>query len=230
MKYPSPAKRETVVPWAFEEPSTPLPVAVAERREIFGDAPLALLYSGTFGRPHSYKELLDLATLLQPRGGKLVFSVRGKRLEELKKSVLERDAAVDFVPFACPERLRDRLACADIHVVTLRSEWTGMVVPSKFFGALAAGRPILFVGSEQSSLAQWIREFDIGWVLTGENLQQVCEQLVSYRNSPQHIAAMQRRCFAVYRQFFSRKSQIDKFDGSLRRLLQCDSQSETCKC
>jgi colanic acid biosynthesis glycosyl transferase WcaI len=227
-KYPTTAERETIVPWAFEEPGAPLPVAMSERRQIFGGASLALLYSGSFGRPHSYKEILDLAALLGPHNGKLVFSVRGKRLDELKRAVVERDAAVDFVPFAPPEKLSDRLACADIHVVTLHADWTGMVVPSKFFGAIAAGRPILFAGGEQSSLARWIREFNIGWVVSENNIQQICADLVDYIASPSEVAAMQRRCFHTYRQFFSRESQINKFDSALRRLALCDCRSESC--
>jgi colanic acid biosynthesis glycosyl transferase WcaI len=219
LKYPSPAQRETIVPWAFEEPDAPLPIAVSERLAVFGTARLALLYSGSFGRAHSYKEILDLAELLHPRGVKLAFSVRGKRQEELKKAVEQRNADVGFVPFASSDKLQDRLACADIHVVTLRSDWTGMVVPSKFFGALAAGRPVLFVGGADSSLARWIREFEIGWVLTSENLHQVSEQLLSFMESTEKIAAMQRRCFTVYQQFFSRATQIQKFDQSLRSLL-----------
>jgi colanic acid biosynthesis glycosyl transferase WcaI len=219
LKYPSPAKRETIVPWAFEEPDAPLPIAVSERIAVFGDAPLCLLYSGSFGRAHSYQEILDLAELLHPRGVKLVFSVRGKRQEELKKAVEQRNADVGFVPFSSSDKLQDRLACADIHVVTLRSDWTGMVVPSKFFGALAAGRPVLFVGGADSSLARWIREFEIGWVLTSENLHQVSEQLLSFMESTEKIAAMQRRCFTVYQQLFSRATQIQEFDRSLRSLL-----------
>jgi colanic acid biosynthesis glycosyl transferase WcaI len=219
LRYPSRAKRETIVPWAFEEPETPLPMAVSERLAVFGNARLALLYSGSFGRAHSYKEILDLAELLHPWGVKLVFSVRGKRQEELKQAVEQRNAGIGIVPFASSDRLQDRLACADIHVVTLRSDWTGMVVPSKFFGALAAGRPVLFVGGADSSLARWIQEFEIGWVLTSENLHQVSEQLLSYMESTEKIAAMQQRCFTVYQQFFSRATQIQKFDRSLRSLL-----------
>ena len=219
LRYPSPAKRETMVPWAFEEPAAPLPMAVSERLAVFGNARLALLYSGSFGRAHSYKELLDLAELLHPQGVKLVFGVRGKRQEELKKAVEQRNAGIGFVPFASSDKLQERLACADIHVVTLRSDWTGMVVPSKFFGALAAGRPVLFVGSPDSSLARWIREFQVGWVLTRENLQQVSEQLLSYMESTEKIAGMQERCFTVYQQCFSRATQIQKFDQSLRSLL-----------
>jgi glycosyltransferase involved in cell wall biosynthesis len=133
--------------------------------------------------------------------------------------VEQRNAGVGFVPFASSEKLQERLACADIHVVTLRSDWTGMVVPSKFFGALAAGRPVLFVGGADSSLARWIEEFEIGWVLTSENLHQVSEQLLSYMESTENIAAMHQRCFTVYQQFFSRATQIQKFDRSLRSLL-----------
>jgi colanic acid biosynthesis glycosyl transferase WcaI len=226
MRYPSPARRETIVPWAFEEPDKPLPLAISERLGVFGDVPLALLYSGSFGRAHSSQEILDLTELLHPYGAKLVFSVRGKRQEELRKEVNLRGAGVEFVPFASPDKLQDRLACADIHVVTLRPGWAGMVVPSKFFGALAAGRPVLFAGSVQSSLALWIREFQIGWVLTGENVNQVKEELLSYMNSPEQIDAMQRRCFRVYRERFLRDAQINKFDRLLRLLVNGDSLGE----
>jgi colanic acid biosynthesis glycosyl transferase WcaI len=219
LRYPSKARRETIVPWAINEPDLPLPVSASERALLFAEAPLALLYSGGFGRAHSYEEILDLAELLQPHGGKLVFSVRGKRQMELRQAVNERNAGVEFVAFTSQDKLQDRLACADVHVVTLRSAWTGTVVPSKFFGALSAGRPILFAGAPESSLAQWIREFRLGWVLTGENLQQVCRELLDYAGSSQKIDAMQQHCFAIYRRQFSRQEQIDRWDRCLKSLL-----------
>ena len=178
LHYPSHAKRETMVPWALKEVDAPLPACASERASLFGEASLALLYSGSFGRAHSYEDLLRLAELLSPHGGKLVFSVRGNREAELKQTAQEKNANIQFVPFASPEQLQDRLACADIHVVTLHPAWTGMVVPSKFFGALAAGRPVLFAGSPESSLAQWIEKFGVGWVLTKENLCEIGELLL----------------------------------------------------
>jgi hypothetical protein len=47
----------------------------------------------------------------------------------------------------------------------LRKEWTGTVVPSKFFGALAIGQPVLFVGSRESSVARIIEEHGVGWLI-----------------------------------------------------------------
>lgn len=68
------------------------------------------------------------------------------------------------------------VSCRSGLSVAVCSAWTGMFVPSKFFGALAAGRPVLFAGSSDSSAAQWIREIQLG-VSTGDNLGQVSEQL-----------------------------------------------------
>ncbi|HEV2276060.1 MAG TPA: glycosyltransferase family 4 protein [Acidobacteriaceae bacterium] len=222
LRYPSRAERRTIVPWALEEPQAPLPTSIAERTSLFGDAELALLYSGSFGRAHSYDELLSLAELIHPRGGKLVFSVRGNREAELRQAAQERGAWVGFVSFAAPDQLQARLACADVHVVTLRPAWTGTVVPSKFFGALSAGRPVLFAGSPDSSVAQWIRRFQVGWVLNGENVQEVSKRLLEYSNSPEQIDAMRQHCFATYQREFSRGVQMHRWDNCLKDLLARD--------
>ena len=75
------------------------------------------------------------------------------------------------MPFAFKQSdLEVRLSAADIHVVTLRDEWTGTVVPSKFFGALAVGRPVLFAGSPKSAVARWIVKHRVGWVLTESSM------------------------------------------------------------
>src|SRR5439155_12521003 len=112
---------------------------------VFGDAALGLMYSGNLGRAHSYREILHLAQALQDKPIRFAFSIRGNKAEELRAAVSEKDTNVRFVPFAEEEQLESRLSTADIHIVSLREEWTGCVVPSKFFGALAAGRPVLFV-------------------------------------------------------------------------------------
>jgi len=67
------------------EPETPVPVHETERRNLFGDAKLALLYSGNFGKAHSYKEVLDLAWKFSPNEAAFVFSVGEINLESLQK-------------------------------------------------------------------------------------------------------------------------------------------------
>src|SRR5215813_435804 len=171
--YKSSVKMVTLTPWALSEPETAVEADPEERVDLFGDASLGLIYSGNFGRAHAYEEILQLARVLREQKIKLVFSVRGNRERALREAVEHDDTNVSFCDFAPAHRLGRRLSAADIHVVSLRAEWTGMVVPSKFFGAIAAGRPVLFAGSPESAVARWIVQYGLGWILTSDNVTEI---------------------------------------------------------
>jgi glycosyltransferase involved in cell wall biosynthesis len=219
--YPSGARRTTMTPWALAEPAHPLPIHAGARRNIFGNARLALLYSGNFGRAHSFRTLLDLAGILEPAGGTLAFSVRGNRVRDLKDAA-RLHANVLFVPYASSAALEARLSAADIHVVSLREEWTGAVVPSKFFGALAVGRPLIFAGSPESAIAKWITEHCVGWVLTLQNLESVAQELAELSLSRDVLIRMFRHCHHVYQQNFSRLRVTDQWNRELRQMLRVE--------
>jgi colanic acid biosynthesis glycosyl transferase WcaI len=220
--YRSPARVETVVPWALEEPDDVLKPATQERLQIFGQAKLAMLYSGSFGRAHAWEDFLALAKVVAGKSACLAFSVRGNREQELRAAVAElppgSTCAIHFVPFASAASLLDRLAAPDIHLLSLAPQWAGLVVPSKFFGALAVGRPVLFSGSPASSIARWIVEYGLGWVLTPETFSSVATDLLDYAEDPQRVEAMQRRCLATYQAHFSRKSGLDRMHALLHDL------------
>lgn len=214
-----PSQAATLTPWALAEPQQPLTPDPEERLQLFGDAKLALMYSGTLGRAHIYDEVLALAQLFREKEIKLVFSVRGNCAEKLAQAVSQADTNISFCPFASDEALERRLSAADVHVVSLHPQWTGLVVPSKFFGAIAAGRPVLFSGSSDSAIAQWIERYHLGWVLTSDNLDRVAREITEYMDSPSEGAKLQTHCHDVYRQHFSKDCVIDAFDRGLRHVL-----------
>jgi len=173
------------------------------------------MYSGNFGRAHTYEEILALARELRPFGIALAFSVRGNRVEELKSALQPEDINITFVDFAPQDKLEQRLGAADIHVVSLRHEYTGTVVPSKFQGALAAGRPILFSGDPDSAIGHWIREHGIGWVLTKENIREIAQDLLKLNTDPILTMDMRERCHRVYGRYFSKQSVIARMHRAL---------------
>jgi glycosyltransferase involved in cell wall biosynthesis len=208
----------TLVPWALSEPDLPLPIPQEERNAVFGEARLALMYSGSFGRAHDYEDMLDLMRHLRGVSVKLALSVKGNREGPLRAAIGPEDANINFIPFAPANLLEQRLAIADIHIISLRKAWTGTVVPSKFFGALAAGRPVLFCGSRDSSLAEWIERFDLGWVMEPGNAAAVAERLRFLLRDDSCLQSMRERCFQVYRQHFSRSRTINEWDRRLSGL------------
>jgi hypothetical protein len=216
-----------IVPWALEEPNSVLRVSLEERAAIFGEAEgktrteakLALLYSGNFGRAHVYEEFLALARRLRGENATIAFSVRGNRESELRDAVEAIDPSsvcpIRFVPFATSDRLLERLAAPDVHMLSLAPAWTGTVVPSKFFGALAAGRPVLYSGSPESSVAQWIAQYGLGWLLTPETIGTVATDLLAYVNDSRRVQAMQQNCRDTYHRLFSKQAGV----GSMHELL-----------
>ncbi len=219
-KYQSPARTETLVPWALVEPEKPVEIDPASRKELFGETSLGLLYSGSFGRAHSCAEFVELARMLRSDPGiQFNFAARGNRFEELKASVSSEDTNIRFAGFAPEAELEKRLGACDIHMVSLRPEWTGTVVPSKFFGALATGRGVLFSGSPKSAIAKWIVEHRVGWVLTPDNLKEVADSLRKLAADPAELKRMHSNCHAVYQTYFRRDIVIDRWDMLLREMV-----------
>jgi glycosyltransferase involved in cell wall biosynthesis len=218
-QYGSKARTLTLPPWSLVEPDRVADADPVTRRGLFGTAQLGLLYSGNFGRAHSYAEFLELARSLRGESIGFCFAGRGNRMDELRAAVKPDDSNVSFAGFAPEAELEKRLGACDLHLVSLRPEWTGTVVPSKFFGALATGRGVLFAGSPQSAIARWIQEYQVGFVLTPETRDRVAAELKRLSANPAELLAMRERCHRVYQQHFSKTELLGRWDRELRRLV-----------
>jgi colanic acid biosynthesis glycosyl transferase WcaI len=214
----------TLVPWALSEPAAPQPVDLQERSTIFGEARLGLMYSGSFGKAHALEEMLELMRLMRGDATHLALSVRGNRAAELNASVTEADTNISFAPFAPYEQINQRLSSADIHIITLRDVWTGTVVPSKFFGALAVGRPVIFCGSRESCIAQWIEQYQLGWVLSAGSAPSVAKTLRLLIRDKASLLEINQRCFDTYHEHFSRGVTSKQWDAQLQMLMETADQ------
>jgi glycosyltransferase involved in cell wall biosynthesis len=213
---------ETIVPWAIAEAAAPQPPEPELRCRVFGDTRLAILYSGNFGRAHSFHEFFALARRMRSPEVQFRWSVRGNAVSELQAEIQPSDSNISLLPFVPEKELSAHLAAADIHMVSLRPDWSGIVVPSKFFGSLAAGRPVLYAGPEDSSVAHWIRQYRVGWVLTESTLTEVETRLRQLADNPELLAELQAHCHKVYQDHFSREKMMGVWVAQLSRLLRLE--------
>jgi colanic acid biosynthesis glycosyl transferase WcaI len=210
--------RATLTPWALVESDAPAEPDPTVRREIFGDAKLGLLYAGSMARPHDYEGLLALARACRARVGDeivMCFACTGTNLPALRAAVGPEDTNVRFAPFTDEAALAARLAAADFHVGSLRPEYAGIVVPSKFFAALAAGRPFIFAGTPGMSVARWIREHDVGLVLEPGRAPEIADALVALKDDPGRLHAGRARALAAYQRHFSKGVVNDRWAALL---------------
>ncbi len=209
----------TIPPWAPYEPESieRSPEAERTRREIFGRARIALLYSGALGRAHEVGIFARLAASLALTGQDfcVAFCSHGPAYIQFHSKVTMNSWPVKCLDYEPGDNYLTRLAAADFHLVSIKSQWSGIVVPSKFFSALAMGRPVIAAVPENSSIAMLCHRHDLGWVINDKNLDSVVEALRQILLRPERLKAWQIHVREKYHKFFSKRVGLEAW----RRLL-----------
>jgi len=155
------AKIHVIPNWADGDAIAPVPAARNELRSAWGlDDAFVVGYSGNLGRVHEFETFLDAIERVEhsaPTSRRIVwlFIGGGSGLTQLQSEVGRRGlTSVQFRPYQPRERLGMSLSAADVHLVSLRQELEGYVVPSKYYGIAAAGRPAIFVGDRDGEIAR----------------------------------------------------------------------------
>ncbi len=126
---------------------------------------LVLLYSGNLGLAHDVRTfaLAALDLKMDPRF-RFIFVGGGSRRKELQQYVeVYGITSVEERSYVSRDRLSEGLSIGDIGLVLQYDNCSGLVVPSKVYGIMASGRPILFVGPADATPALHIREHGCGW-------------------------------------------------------------------
>ena len=164
-----PAKTLRVVPnWADDQAIAPMPSSQSQLRKRLNisDETFVVGYSGNLGRAHEFKTVLGAATLLQDRDICFLFVGGGFGYDMLRAAIAERGMKnAVFLPLQPREQLADALAAPDVHWLSLRPELEGVIVPSKFYGILAAGRAVLAVSASSGEVAGEVTKHGCGYVI-----------------------------------------------------------------
>ena len=165
-----PAKRITVIPnWADGQAIRPIDREHNElRREWKLQQHFVVGYSGNFGRAHDFQTILDTVQLLRNESHIVfVFIGGGAQHEWLRGALVQKGLTnVVFKPYQPRERLHLSLCVPDLHLISLQPSLEGLIVPSKFYGIAAAGRPTLYVGDTEGEVPTLLRDSNCGFTVS----------------------------------------------------------------
>jgi len=149
------------------------------RRKYGLEGKFVAMYSGNLGIGHDVASFVEAARRIGKNHPELcvLFIGDGVRKAEAEKlaSGLEN---VRFLPYQPHESLGESLSAADVHLVSLREDLEGLLVPSKLYGALAAGRPVLYLGPERCEVSRVLRQDDLGEAHKPGDIEGLCRSLV----------------------------------------------------
>jgi glycosyltransferase involved in cell wall biosynthesis len=174
---------------------------------------LTVLYSGNMGVAHCFGELLDAAEKMGPEEP-IAFTIRGtgRRWQEVSEAIarrgLSRVQLHDLLPF---DQYAQTIRAADVVLITLREEFKGVLVPSKYYAALSAGRPVVFVGPEESEIAQSIHEEQCGAVVANGDPEALLRALRRYANDRGLIEQEGRNARAAFQRHYTEAVGVERY-------------------
>lgn len=126
-----------------------------------------VMHSGNVGHAQNLDALVRATTFLRDLDDLRIVIIGGgarrKDLERLAR-LLEVEH-VQFLPYQPRGVLAESLSSADVHVVGLARGLAGYVVPSRLYGILAVGRPVIVAADAESETAQVVEEIGCGIVV-----------------------------------------------------------------
>jgi len=179
-------------------------------------------YSGNMGRAHRLDELIDAASALRSQPGlRFVLIGDGSQRAALEARVQALKLQnVTFQPYQPRERLRESLRLPDIHVVSLDERLEGLIVPSKFVGVIAMGRPVLWIGAAEGEVGSLVRASGCGVsVLPGDAaaLTQVLRELsYDHQSGGTRLRAMAQQAQTLWRTHFKRRDALDAWARTIK--------------
>jgi glycosyltransferase involved in cell wall biosynthesis len=192
---------ELIPNWADGAAIQPLSDCMNKLRASWGlDERFVTCYSGNAGRVHELDTIIAAAERLRDEETIVfLFIGGGSETERLRKEVTQRKLRnVSFRSYQSRELLGQSLALADVHLVSLRPEFEGLVVPSKYYGIIAAGRPCVFIGDPHGEIAQLVHDGGCGITVVpgdGEALAKVILELQQNADRRKVLGSAARRQF-----------------------------------
>jgi glycosyltransferase involved in cell wall biosynthesis len=174
-----------------------------------------VLYSGNIGYLHEFDTIIKAAENLRDRGYKdivFVFIGEGIKKEYIRKRAEKKGLNnILFFPYQARDKLTYSLGIADVSLVSLDEGFAGMVVPSKMYGILASGRPMIGIIGRESEINEIIREGRCGRIVKIGDGKALSGAIIEYYKNPQKCREEGMNGRKYFEENFDRKIATEKY-------------------
>jgi colanic acid biosynthesis glycosyl transferase WcaI len=178
-------------------------------QEIRSGFPFVVLHAGNLGFYGAWDTLLKAAEILRDENTGFVFVGDGANRASIGAAA-SSIPNIRFLPFRPVGQVPHVMKAGDLHVITVRRGLEGVVVPSKLYSTLAAGRPVLAVASKESDAARIVVESGCGVAADPDDPFAVAASIRQLRDNPERLAAMGHRAREVANRY-ARVNELERF-------------------
>ncbi|MEM5016264.1 glycosyltransferase family 4 protein [Metabacillus indicus] len=180
-----------------------------------------IMYSGNIGLYYDLENIIKITEHFKKyKDLAFVFIGEGAVKSEMQAFIQQKDISnVHFLPYQSKEFIKYSLNAADVHLVVNQKGIKGVSVPSKIYGVMAAGKPILGVLEQGSEAQMLIDNSKCGVVIEPKEYSEIIEAIQKLysmdRNKLRQVGLNGRD---YLEQFLKREISINKYRQVLKEV------------
>lgn len=170
-------------------------------------------YSGNMGLWHDMNTYIKVAKLLE-NNTDVIFNMVGngiKKKEAFQKSIELKLRNINWYDFVPKEDLESSLAACNVALISLDVGLEGIAVPSKLYGILASGRPIIASVPKESEIAYTIQDHKCGFVLNPGDSEGLARVIIECANQEYDLQSMGKNSYQAFENNFNTSVAADSF-------------------
>lgn len=191
------------------------------RKEQNLDGKFVVMHSGNMGLTQGLEQLVEVAERLRDRDDVCILLVGGGAAKaDLEMMIAERSLNnIRTVPYQPRNRLAESLSAADLHVVSMHPEITGCLMPSKIYGILASGTPILAIVPPETDVAEIVEKESVGFAVEPGDLTKIEEQIAWCADHQDDCSDLETRARSLAENKYDREVVVQMFREFLTELV-----------
>ena len=215
----SAGKVEIIYPWVDTDKIRPMPKEenwFAQKYNQVGK--LTVMYSGNMGLGHDIETMLEVAKQLKNYIDiSFMFIGTGPKWIIVEKAIHDENLSnVILLPWQPESNLPYTLSTADISLVSIESEFEGLMIPSKGIYSLAAGSMLVEISSKNNEIAHCIIENQVGIFVAPGDYQTIVKYICNLSNDPNRLKYFKNNSRNISERQFSRQVCFKQLQSILR--------------
>jgi glycosyltransferase involved in cell wall biosynthesis len=166
-----------------------------------------VMYSGNLGRYQPLEVMIHAARELRDREDiAFVFAGDGGKRRKVQEIAASHNLDnIMFIPFQPLDRLAESLSMADVALIGIYPENEGVIMPSKLYGLLAVGKPIICVSDAKSEVVEILNHAKAGVHSSIDDPKELAQKIVAILDDPEKAKEMGQNGRQYFLEHFERK-------------------------
>jgi glycosyltransferase involved in cell wall biosynthesis len=186
---------------------------------------LIVLYSGNLGEAQELDTIVDSIVKMYKTGKNknvlFVFTGHGSKKEKVEEKLF--NLGIDntrFYGFLKDQAYKDVLNISDVCLVSLKKGIEGLGVPSKIYGYLAYGKPVLSIMSHETEIAKNLISYNAGFNIVQNNVDGFIDTIENFLVNDNLLKECTKNSYRLYDDLYKKSISLEKYSNMIYSIIE----------